>query len=172
MLTGRTASRQAAEAPLTIAGSCVGADSWLLCRSAAHLYGIPVEHVVEVMRVLPIEPVAGAPNYVRGLSVIRGVPMAVIDIGILVAGQTTLADRLVVIRAGERSIALLNEAVLGIRAVPAEVFRQMPPLLRDAADGTIVAVGTIDAELLFVLHAARLVPEGMLERPEVTRAIA
>jgi purine-binding chemotaxis protein CheW len=134
-----------------------GADLRLLCRSGKHLYAIPLESVVEVMRILPIERLAGAPPYVRGLSIIRGAPVPVVDIGLLIGNQATQSGRLVTLRAADRIVAIQVETVLGSRAFAGDTFRQLPPLLRDVATETVTAIGSLDAELLLALHSARLV---------------
>jgi purine-binding chemotaxis protein CheW len=138
--------------------------SWLLCRTGAQLCAIPIEHVIETMRVLPIEAIARAPRYVRGLCIIRGSPVPVVDPGLLFGEKVTQIGRLVVIRTGGRTISLAVEAVLGIRAIGVETFNQLPPLLRDGASDAIDAIGTLDAELLFVLRAARIVPDDVFDR--------
>lgn len=142
--------------------------SWLLCRAGAHRYAIPIGHVIETMRVLPIETIAGAPSYVRGLCVIRGAPVPVVDGGLLLGGQPTQAGRLIAIRAGSRTVALAVEAVEGIRTIGPEAFNQLPPLLRDAA--TIAAVGILDAELLLFLRTARIVPDDLRVGPDAAAA--
>jgi purine-binding chemotaxis protein CheW len=141
-----------------------GGASWLLCRAGTYLCALPLERVVEIMRVLPIEAVSGAPRYVRGICIIRGSPVPVVDTGLLLCDQAIRPERLVTIRAGVRTIALAVETVLGIRAVGAEASNQLPPLLRDAATATIAGIGTLDAELLFFLRTARIVPEELLDR--------
>lgn len=132
--------------------------SWLLCRAGTRLCAIPLEHVIEIMRVLPIEVVAGAPPYMRGVSIIRGSAVPVVDTGLLIGDHATKSERLVAIRSGSRTIALAADAVLGIRAIGARMLHDLPPLLRDAASETIAAIGALDAELLFFLRAARIVP--------------
>ena len=62
--------------------------------------------------------IAGAPPYVRGLCIIRGTPVPVVDAGLLISNQATQSGRLVTIRAGDRTIALQVEAVLGVRVFP------------------------------------------------------
>lgn len=52
----------------------------LLVRFAAHTCALDLAQVVEIMRPLPIERVAGAPDLVRGLAVIRGVPVPVVGL--------------------------------------------------------------------------------------------
>lgn len=138
--------------------------SWLLCRSGTRLLAIGLEHVIEIMRVLPIEVVSGAPPYVRGLCIMRGTPVPVIDPGLLVGDQAMQVKRLVAIRTGGRAVALAVDAVLGIRAIGAESLNQLPPLLREAAAETVAAIGMLDAELLFFLHTARIVPEDFFDR--------
>jgi purine-binding chemotaxis protein CheW len=145
----------------------VGADeagriSWLLCRAGAFLCALPIEHVAEIMRLLPIEQISGAPKYVLGLSIIRGAPVPVVDLGLIIGDQNTPATRLITIKAAARTIALAVEAVMGISAIAADAAVQLPPLLRDAATETVSAIGTLDAELIIFLRAARLVPEEVL----------
>src|SRR6266700_1255541 len=104
--------------PGSLAAPGEGADgrtSWLLCRTGPHMYAVPLEHVIECMRVLPIDAIRAAPQYVRGLSIIRGSPVPVVDPGVLLNDAPTRSERLVTIRAGARTVALLAEAVLGIR---------------------------------------------------------
>jgi purine-binding chemotaxis protein CheW len=138
--------------------------SWLLCRAGTLLCAVPLEHVIEILRVLPIEAVAGAPPYVRGLCIIRGAAVPVVDTGLLVGDQATQSERLVTIRTGSRTIALAVETVAGIWAIGAEALKEAPPLLRAAAHEAIAAIGTLDAELLFLLRAARIVPQELLDR--------
>jgi purine-binding chemotaxis protein CheW len=148
-------------APSAIAGA---PGQWLLCRAATHLWAIPIEHVIESMRALPIEVVAGAPRYMRGLCIVRGAPVPVVDTGLLVADRPTAPNRLVCVRAGDRTIALVAESVLGLRSFRDQALSQLPLLLRDAAADAIVAIGTLDAELLFLLRTARIVPDELFER--------
>ena len=51
----------------------------LVVMVGARACAIPLDHVAETMRPLPIEPVAGTPGFVRGVSVIRGAPTPVVD---------------------------------------------------------------------------------------------
>src|SRR5258708_12016072 len=147
--------------PAEAASGTDGRTSWLLCRAGHLLYAVPLEHVIESMRALPTEAIVGAPRYVRGLCMIRGAPVPVVDPGLLLGEQPTNSQRLVTIRAGRRTIALAADTVLGIRAIEAETFDQLPPLLRDAAAETIAAVGTLDAEPLFLLHPPPINPQDL-----------
>jgi len=149
--------------PTRIDGQIGARHYRLLCRAGTHLCAVPLDNVIEIMRVLPIKAVSGAPRYVRGLCIIRGAPVPVVDAGLLVGDHAASPERLITIRTGSRTIALAVEAVLGISAVAAETLSQLPPLLRDAATETIAAIGTLDAELLFFLRTAEIIPPNLLD---------
>jgi purine-binding chemotaxis protein CheW len=120
------------------------------------------------MRPLPVERVSGAPAYVAGLAVIRGVAVPVVEMsrwlgGAAIARDTTGATggssaRFVTVRAGEHVVALAVDAVVGIRTLAATALHDLPSLLSEADSDAIASVGTLDAELLLCLRAARLVP--------------
>jgi len=147
-----------------------GRSSWLLCRAGMHLCAMPIAYVVEIMRVLPIDAISGAPCYVRGLCIIRGAPVPVVDAGLLLGDEPTPSGRLIAIRAGSRTIALAVERVEGIREIGPEAFIALPPLLGDAATAAIAAIGTLDAQLLLFLRATRIVPDELLARLDAERA--
>jgi purine-binding chemotaxis protein CheW len=118
--------------------------------------------VIEAMRPLPIEALPGAPDFVLGLAVIRGRPTAVLDLRALLGDGDAAHEpeaRFVTVRAGDRQIALSVGAVAGVRALDPSSFGELPPLLKGARRDAIEAIGTLDAELLLVLRASRLVQE-------------
>jgi purine-binding chemotaxis protein CheW len=122
---------------------------------------IPLEHVVETMRPLPIEPVAGTARFIRGVSVIRGEPLPVVDLEMLLdeGASGARSGRFVTIKVGDRRVALAVEAVVGLRELDPAQLDQLPALLRDVDADLIEAIGTRDAQLVIVLHAARIVPD-------------
>jgi purine-binding chemotaxis protein CheW len=149
----------------------------LLVRAGSHVCALPLDHVVETMRPLAIEPVAGGPSFVRGLSRIRGAPVPVVDLrSILGTDVNARGDaevrRFVTLRVGGRRVALAVEAVVGVLRLEQARLRDMPPLLREAVGGAVEAAGTLDGELLLVLRAGRLVPEGLLQDVDATEATA
>jgi purine-binding chemotaxis protein CheW len=144
--------------------------SWLLCRAGRIRCALPIEYVIEIMRVLPLEQLAGAPPYVRGVSVIRGAPVPVVDVGLIISDRITQPTRLVTIRAASRTIALAIETVLGLSAIAADALGQLPPLLEDIATDTIAAIGARDCELLVFLRTGRLVPDDVFDRLDAAGA--
>jgi purine-binding chemotaxis protein CheW len=131
----------------------------LVCRVEALLCALPLEHVVEALRALPIVPVADAPPFVLGLAVIRGEPLPVVDVGRLLSADGAQAERFVIVNAGGRRVALAVDHVAGVRTVAPESLTALPPLMHTTASDVIAAIGLLDAELLLVLQSTRLVPD-------------
>jgi purine-binding chemotaxis protein CheW len=139
-------------------------SSWLICRAGNLLCALPIEQVIEIMRVLPIEAFSGAPDYVCGLSIIRGAPVPVVDIGLIIGSEAGERMRLVVFRSQTRLIALAVGEVLEISAIAADKLAQLPPLLGDTAPEAVSAIGARNTELLVFLRSSRLVPDNVLTR--------
>jgi purine-binding chemotaxis protein CheW len=144
------------------------AGASLVFRAGGRQCMLPLEHIVETMRPLPVRAVAGAPPCVVGVAIVRGVALPVVDVARLlgesgdsgsVSSATAGARRFVTIRVGDRRVALAVDVVVGVRTLPEGTLREVPPLLRDAGSDAVATIGTLDAELLLVLRAARLVED-------------
>jgi purine-binding chemotaxis protein CheW len=129
----------------------------LLARVGTRLCGLRVEDVVETMRPLPIEPMADAPPFVRGLAIIRGAPTPVVDTAALLGASSGGITRFVVVRAGARAVALEVDTVVDVRSISGDELARLPPLVGAADPSYVAVVGMLDAELLVVLEAARIV---------------
>jgi purine-binding chemotaxis protein CheW len=132
----------------------------LICRVGSRLCGLPLEHVLETMRPLPVEPLSNAASFIDGLSLIRGRPTPVIDAGRLLGESGVLAarQRYVTLQLGEHSAALAVDAVLGVRKLDETALADLPALLRESHQELVIALGTLDQQLLLVLEHSRLLP--------------
>jgi purine-binding chemotaxis protein CheW len=138
----------------------------LVVRVQSLVCAVPLLHVVETMRPLAVEPIAGMPAFVRGVSLIRGLPTPVVDLGVVLGALGGVAERLVTLRLGERQVALAVDAVLGVRDLDLSTVQELPPLLRGAQKDIIDAIGMLDDEILMVLRAGWELPD------EVWQALA
>jgi purine-binding chemotaxis protein CheW len=128
------------------------------CRVGARVVALPIEHVVETMRPLPTEPIAGMPPFVTGVAVVRGVATPVVDAARLTGAVSSVpVGRFVAVRVGERRAVVAVDAVLGIQALPIDSFERLLPH-GDAGSGAIEGIGSLDSELLLVLRCAKIVP--------------
>src|SRR5580698_7352847 len=130
----------------------------LVVRAQAYLCALPLSLVIEAMRPLPIEPIAGVPAFVRGMSIIRGEPTPVIDLALLLGAPRELPWRFVTIRAGGKQVALSVGAVAGIFDLDSRVMDTLPPLLRGASAEFVESVGILDGQFLFALRSGWELP--------------
>jgi purine-binding chemotaxis protein CheW len=144
----------------------------LVFRVPGLLCALPIEHVVETLRPLPVETIAGMPPFVLGLSIIRGTATPVVDAATLLDGRRAWkVGRLVLVRVDvvregplrgpvdSRRVALAVEAVLGVRELAAGAISGLPPLLGGGGPHGVDALAALDRELLVVLAAGRFVPD-------------
>jgi len=132
------------------------------------------------MRPLPVVPLPGSAAFVLGLTIVRGTPAPVVDarrlLGPTVASfsddSSPPASRFIAIKLAQRTAVLAVDAVLGIRPLPAGMLASIPPLLRGAQAELVSVVGALDAELLLVLEAARLIPDSIWDAINVRLDVA
>ncbi|HTV87439.1 MAG TPA: chemotaxis protein CheW [Stellaceae bacterium] len=134
----------------------------LLCRIADLHCAIPGARVSEVMRAPAIEPLAGMPAFVLGLSIIRGMPVPVIDAHSLLNAAASRAAYVIVLDVGGRAVALAVDEIIGLRRIAGDALAPLPPLLRNVANDAVAAIRVCDGELLLLLDTARLVPAHLL----------
>jgi purine-binding chemotaxis protein CheW len=135
-----------------------GRQRSLLCRVCHDVMcALPLEHVEETMRPLPITRLAGVPAFIQGLTVIRGVPTPVVNAASLLTGEASQATRFVTLKAGARRVVLAVESVAGVIELSQESVDALPQLLQNAELDAISAIRLMDAELLLVLCTTRLV---------------
>ena len=126
---------------------------------------IPLPDVVETLRPLKTEGVAGLPAFVLGYSRIRGNVVPVIDLGLLLgSGRLAQPRRFVTLHVGTRWVALAADAAERIVLLEKKAMGALPPLLQ--GEGAVTSIGSSDAELLVVLNASRLVPPAFWEHFE------
>lgn len=130
----------------------------LVIRAGNRTCAIPVVHALETMRPLPIESLPNVPEFVRGISIIRGMPVPVVDLRVVLAlPSTDPPRRFVTVRCAGRPVALAVDATLGVRDLRALPLSEVPSLLSEANRDMVAALGSLDSELLLVLKSATMV---------------
>ena len=146
----------------------------LVFRVRSRLCALPLDHVVETMRPLPIEPFLTPLRFVRGLATVRGAQVPVVDTERLFSPHEsedkTEPGRLITIRSGQHVVALTADGVVGVRRIPDESLQELPPLLKDAEADVISSIATLDKELLLILNSARLAPQELWSQLDLEEA--
>jgi purine-binding chemotaxis protein CheW len=131
----------------------------LIVSAQTQVCALPLTLIIETMRALPIELVPRTPHFVRGISIIRGIPTPVVDLGLLLGTPGGVANRFVTLRLGNRRVALSVDAVLGIKDFDAMKLHALPPLLAELSKDMVEAIGTRDAQLLLVMRSGWELPD-------------
>jgi purine-binding chemotaxis protein CheW len=134
----------------------------LICRVRSKTCALPLECLIEVMRPLSVEPLGEMPPFVRGMAIVRGVPLLVVDAAALLdKADESRPTRWIALKTGARSMVLAVDAIAGIRSIGAISLAELPPLLEESGRDIVSSIGAIDREFLVVLRAARLVPDAI-----------
>ena len=140
--------------------SAVETTSVLLFRAGERTCALSVFQVLEIMRPLSVEEAVTTSPFVCGLSVIRGTPTPVVSLSSLFAGSRGLhPTRFVVVRVEQRQVALAVDEVLGVSEIESSTLHTLPSLVQDAGAGILGEIGILDAQFLFVLNAAKIMPD-------------
>lgn len=102
-----------------------GATGWTLVvfEIAGRRFGLPLDDVVEVHRMVAVAPLPQAPDVVEGVIDRRGTIVPVLDVRArfgLPARKPSPDQQLVVGQAGDRTVAVRVDATLGVRAMSAD----------------------------------------------------
>lgn len=114
------------------------------------LYGLDLEHVKEVLALRPMSRVFHAPAAIAGVANLRGEVLTVVDLGVLLAGESSPRD------SASRIVVLRDEGeprrLAGVLVDRLGALREMPP------EGLVAVPTTLP------LRAARLV-RGVIASP-------
>lgn len=125
----------------------------LVCRVNRRLCGLRLEAVRETCRPLPVEKVGSGPDYILGLTCLRGQITPVVDVARLLGDASAPIGRYVTVKLPDaRLVALAVTQVEGIREAPA--LSSLPRLLEGAPAEAVGSLTMRDPELLVLLDLA------------------
>jgi purine-binding chemotaxis protein CheW len=130
----------------------------LIFRAGSMLCALRLVDVIETMRPLGTRPLAGTPAFVRGVSIVRGVPTPVVDVARLLGGERAELSRFIAVRTERGPVVFATGTVLGIRITEPGEGSGHPGLL-GAAGRLVAGVGTLDGEPILLLQSMRVVPD-------------
>lgn len=131
----------------------------LVVSARERVCAIRISQLGETMRPLPISTLGGAPAYVLGVALIRGVATPVVDLGAALGESSApRITRFLTIKNGPRRLALAVDALVGVQHLSAASLRPLPSHLQLSTGEKIEAVGAIGEQLLFVVDPLHLAP--------------
>jgi chemotaxis signal transduction protein len=95
--------------------------AFVLFEAANTTFAVPAADVVQVLRMVAVAPVPGAPPFIRGILNLHGTLVPVVDVGARLSGAPRPLhpdDQLLLASAGGRLLALEVERVRDVVEVP------------------------------------------------------
>lgn len=131
-------------------------------RLADERYAVETRHVLEVYPLRELTPLSGTPAFILGVVNVRGRILPVVDLkrffDLPEQGLTDL-HRVILVEGNDLELGLLADAIVGVRAIPAESLQSSLPTLTGIRSEYLTGV---TAERLVVLDVA-----GILADPKI-----
>ncbi|HEX9563998.1 MAG TPA: chemotaxis protein CheW [Gemmatimonadaceae bacterium] len=128
----------------------------LLVELGGTLCGLDAEHVREIVGLLPVTRLPGAPPHVKGVVNLRGQLLTVVDLRQRLAGEpmTNPDGSTLVVQAEERLLGVLVNDVRDVTLI--DVVPSDQASVADAA-GLVAGLGRLDDEVVLVIDVPELV---------------
>src|SRR5579859_4058001 len=129
----------------------------VIFRIEGREHGVPIEHVVEVVRMVAIMRMPESPAWVRGVINFHGRVIPVIDVRVRLGAPPRLPDLstpIVVVRTGEAVVGLVVDEVLEVLAIRSETVDA--PGLASGVSSAVSGVARDGDRLILVLDPYRL----------------
>jgi len=115
--------------------------------------------------------VPGAPPYVAGLVQVRSRVLPVVDLRVRFGLQERAPDldsRVVIVQQAGRVVGLLADSAREIVRIPADGFREPPPLVVEQAAGFVTHIAEVGSRLVMLIDANKVIgkeaPDGRHEQ--------
>lgn len=122
-------------------------------------YGIGIEHVTEIIGLLPITEVPEVPAYIRGIMNLRGRIIPVMDIRLRFKKPFVDYDErtcIIVVEIGENSVGLIVDRVSEVTNISDDNIVEQPMLSSGASNRYIRSIGKVGGEVKMLLDCDQL----------------
>jgi purine-binding chemotaxis protein CheW len=145
-------------------------ETWVTFLLDSEDFGLPVSHVLEILRVSGITRVPHAPHPVRGVTNLRGRVLPVVDLRVRLGLQEKDLDvrsRILVVSSAGRLMGLLVDAVYQVVRIDRNNIQPPPPDIMTEQSDYILGVYHLQARIAILLDVDRvLLIHDSLQQPE------
>ncbi|MBE4906936.1 purine-binding chemotaxis protein CheW [Bacillus luteolus] len=115
-------------------------------------YGLSIDQVVSIERMQQITTVPKTPDYVRGITTIRGLVTPVVDLRKVMNVDTHDSEysRLIIVKIEEQSIGLVVDSATDVLDIPSETIQQ--PNLSTSDTDYLLGVSKLNNRLILLVH--------------------
>ena len=141
---------------------------YLIYTMADEQFGIEIRYITEIIGIQPITPIPGLPEYIMGVTNLRGKIIPVMDARLRFRKEPRDYDDrtcIIVLDTDEMAVGLIVDSVLEVIALPDEEIAP-PPELRKGATQFIKGIGKSDGHVKLLLDCRKLLSEEEVEALE------
>jgi purine-binding chemotaxis protein CheW len=134
-------------------------------------YGLDIDSVESIISMLPITAVPDAPEFVDGVTNLRGEVLPVVDLRKrlgLPLKEETKDTRIVVTEVDGSKVGIVVDEVSEVLRVAEEDIEPPSPLVAPVESDFIVGIAKAQERLIILLNPARLIPVGRREPAQVS----
>jgi len=150
-----------------------GTDQYLTFLLADEEYGVDIMKVQEIRGWDGATAIPNTPEYVLGVSNLRGMIVPIIDLrqrfqlpNAEFNSSTVVVIVKVASEAGERTMGLVVDAVSEVYNLPEEAIGDTPDLGSAISTNFVKGLATVDEKMIILLDIDRLINAGVLEDME------
>jgi purine-binding chemotaxis protein CheW len=136
-----------------------GADSYVLCELAGATYALRSDDIEQLEMVGQLTPVPNAPSFVDGITSVRGRVIPAVSLRARFGFERAAHDlrsRLIVVRAGTRSVGLIVDNAREFAAIPPESIQPPPDGLADLSSRYLRGMAHLGDRLVLILDVPEL----------------
>jgi purine-binding chemotaxis protein CheW len=137
-------------------------------RVGRETFGVPIELVLEIVRVPEITSVPDSPDYIEGVINLRGKIVSIIDLRKRF-GETEIVNndrknRILVAEFDGKMIGLIVDAASEVLKLPASEVEPPPNVFSDDDLNYVTGVGKLHGRLIILINLSKILQRGELRR--------
>ena len=126
-------------------------------------YALDILHVHEIIRIQPVTPVPGAPEYIEGLINLRGRVVPIVDLRKRFTLPTRpIGDksRIIVIQVGDDIVGVVVDAVFEVITVAPDLVEPAARVVTGLDAESIRSIAKIEGRMVAVLNPDKIIEYG------------
>ena len=126
---------------------------------ANELYGIDIAVVESIIKVQAITQLPQTPDYIKGLTNLRGTVLPVIDLRIrfgLDVQKDTKQTRVIIVTMGNIKVGMMVDSVSEVLRVPDESIGPLPPMVNSANSVFLKGIVRLENRLIILLEVEKV----------------
>ncbi len=122
-------------------------------------YGVDISAVESIIKMQPITVVPHTPDFVEGVTNLRGSVLPVIDLRKrfgLALDDISKNSRIVVIALGKTKVGMIVDAVSEVLRIPEDAIEPPPPMVTSVDTSFITGIAKIENKLVILLELSKV----------------